>query len=74
MEPLKTATHRSADTEHSEKRDSTYDIENVKNALGGELPDAITACVGGGSNAAGFFSGLLNDPVEIYGVEHYGIS
>ena len=39
----------------------------------GELPDAITACVGGGSNAAGFFSGLLNDPVEIYGVEHYGI-
>ena len=40
----------------------------------GELPDAITACVGGGSNVAGFFSGLLNDPVEIYGVEHYGIS
>lgn len=38
----------------------------------GELPDAITACVGGGSNAAGFFSGFLNDPVEIYGVEPLG--
>lgn len=38
----------------------------------GELPDAITACVGGGSNAAGFFSGFLNDPVKIYGVEPLG--
>ena len=38
----------------------------------GELPDAIVACVGGGSNAAGFFSGFLNDPVEIYGVEPLG--
>jgi len=38
----------------------------------GVLPDAITACVGGGSNAAGFFSGFLNDPVEIYGVEPLG--
>ncbi len=38
----------------------------------GHLPDAITACVGGGSNAAGFFSGFLNDPVDIYGVEPLG--
>ncbi len=38
----------------------------------GHLPDIITACVGGGSNAAGFFSGFLNDPVEIYGVEPLG--
>lgn len=38
----------------------------------GELPDAITACVGGGSNAAGFFAGFLNDPVDIYGVEPLG--
>ena len=38
----------------------------------GELPDAIVACVGGGSNAAGFFAGFLNDPVEIYGVEPLG--
>ncbi len=38
----------------------------------GELPDAITACVGGGSNSAGFFAGFLNDPVTIYGVEPLG--
>ena len=38
----------------------------------GELPDAAVACVGGGSNAAGFFAGFLNDPVEIYGVEPLG--
>ena len=29
--------------------------------LTGELPDAIVACVGGGSNAMGIFSGFLND-------------
>ena len=38
----------------------------------GELPDAIVACVGGGSNAAGFFSGFLNDPVDIFGIEPLG--
>lgn len=41
-------------------------------AMTGELPDAITACVGGGSNSAGFFAGFLNDPVKIYGVEPLG--
>ena len=38
----------------------------------GELPDAVVACVGGGSNAIGIFSGFLNDPVDIYGVEPLG--
>jgi len=38
----------------------------------GELPDAVVACVGGGSNSMGMFSGFLNDPVEIYGVEPLG--
>lgn len=38
----------------------------------GELPDALVACVGGGSNAAGVFAGFLNDPVKIYGVEPLG--
>ena len=38
----------------------------------GELPDAIVACVGGGSNSAGFFAGFLNDAVDIYGVEPLG--
>lgn len=38
----------------------------------GHLPDAVVACVGGGSNAMGMFSGFLNDPVEICGVEPMG--
>jgi len=38
----------------------------------GILPDVVCACVGGGSNAAGMFSGFLNDPVEIVGVEPLG--
>ena len=38
----------------------------------GELPDAVVACVGGGSNAAGMFAGFLNDPMELYGVEPLG--
>ncbi len=38
----------------------------------GNFPDAITACVGGGSNAAGLFIPFLADPVEIYGVEPLG--
>ena len=38
----------------------------------GELPDAVGACVGGGSNAMGMFAGFLNDPVDIYGIEPLG--
>ncbi len=41
-------------------------------SMTGELPDAVVACVGGGSNAMGIFSGFLNDPVNIYGVEPLG--
>ncbi len=41
-------------------------------SMTGELPDAVVACVGGGSNAAGMFAGFLNDPVDIYGVEPLG--
>ncbi len=41
-------------------------------SMTGELPDAVVACVGGGSNAMGIFSGFLNDPVDIYGVEPLG--
>ena len=41
-------------------------------SMTGELPDAVVACVGGGSNAAGFFAGFLNDNVDIYGVEPLG--
>lgn len=36
------------------------------------LPTRVYACVGGGSNAMGIFSGFLNDPVELVGVEAGG--
>jgi tryptophan synthase beta chain len=39
----------------------------------GKLPDAIVACVGGGSNAIGIFYDFLNDAgVSLYGVEAGG--
>lgn len=40
----------------------------------GRLPDAVIACVGGGSNAAGMFAGFLDDPVPLIGVEAGGSS
>ncbi len=37
------------------------------------LPNHVVACVGGGSNAIGMFSGFLNDEtVKLYGVEPLG--
>jgi tryptophan synthase beta chain len=41
-------------------------------AAAGKLPDRVFACVGGGSNALGVFSGFLDDPVELVGVEAGG--
>ncbi len=38
----------------------------------GFLPDAVCACVGGGSNAAGMLTPFLADPVDLYGVEPLG--
>jgi tryptophan synthase beta chain len=39
----------------------------------GKLPDALVACVGGGSNAIGTFHPFLDDPsVKIYGAEAGG--
>ena len=39
----------------------------------GRLPDAVLACVGGGSNAIGLFSAFINDPeVALYGFEAGG--
>ena len=40
----------------------------------GDLPDHVVACVGGGSNAMGIFSGFIDDPVELYAVEPLGKS
>jgi tryptophan synthase beta chain len=39
---------------------------------GSGLPDAVIACVGGGSNAIGMFKAFLDDPVALYGVEAAG--
>ena len=41
----------------------------------GRLPDMVAACVGGGSNAMGMFSGFIDDAdVALYGVEPLGTS
>lgn len=50
-------------------------IEARKQSLDtiGRLPDIVTACVGGGSNSIGIFSGFLDDKdVKIIGVEPGG--
>ncbi|MEO0322300.1 MAG: tryptophan synthase subunit beta [Myxococcota bacterium] len=42
-------------------------------AQAGRLPDAVVACVGGGSNAIGLFAGFLDDAdVRLVGVEAAG--
>ena len=39
----------------------------------GKLPDAVFACIGGGSNAIGMFSGFLDDKeVKLFGAEGAG--
>jgi tryptophan synthase beta chain len=41
-------------------------------AQSGGRPDAVIACVGGGSNSIGMFRAFLGDPVALYGVEAAG--
>jgi tryptophan synthase beta chain len=38
----------------------------------GRLPDAVVACVGGGSNAIGLFADFIDDNVRLIGVEAAG--
>jgi len=38
----------------------------------GRLPDAVVACVGGGSNAIGLFADFIGDNVRLMGVEAAG--
>lgn len=41
----------------------------------GKLPDAVTACIGGGSNAIGIFNAFLDDQnVQLFGFEAGGTS
>lgn len=41
--------------------------------LNKKLPDALVACIGGGSNAIGLFYDFLNEDIKIYGVEAGGL-
>jgi tryptophan synthase beta chain len=41
-------------------------------ALDGRVPDVVAACVGGGSNAIGIFSGFVDTDAELVGVEPAG--
>lgn len=49
-----------------------YEARDQFKEMTGNLPEAVCACVGGGSNAIGMFSAFLSDPVTIYGVEPMG--
>ncbi|MFF5513710.1 tryptophan synthase subunit beta [Staphylococcus capitis] len=48
------------------------EIKRQINQKEGRLPEAIVACVGGGSNAIGTFHPFINDDVKLYGVEAAG--
>ena len=48
--------------------------EQYADLTGGQLPDAVLACVGGGSNAIGLFYPFVNDKsVAMYGAEAAGL-
>lgn len=46
--------------------------EQCRDLLGGGVPDVVVACVGGGSNAAGLFTGFADSTAELVGVEPAG--
>lgn len=50
--------------------DEAYEQTQVM--LGGEVPDFVVACVGGGSNAAGTFAGFVDSRSRLIGVEPEG--
>ena len=49
-----------------------YEARDQFLEMTGIMPDAVCACVGGGSNSLGMFVPFLADPVEIYGIEPLG--
>ena len=46
--------------------------EQCARLLDGGVPDVVTACVGGGSNAIGIFSGFVDTDAQLVGVEPAG--
>ncbi len=49
-----------------------YEAREQFKEMTGYLPEAVCACVGGGSNSIGMFTAFLADPVKIYGIEPMG--
>ena len=49
-----------------------YEAREQFKEMTGFLPNAVAACVGGGSNSMGMFTAFLADPVKLYGVEPMG--
>jgi tryptophan synthase beta chain len=47
-------------------------MDQFSSESGGDLPDAVVACVGGGSNAIGMFAPFIEKEVPLYGVEAAG--
>ncbi|MGE0877887.1 MAG: tryptophan synthase subunit beta [Acidimicrobiia bacterium] len=47
-------------------------LVQCREMLGGDDPDVVVACVGGGSNAAGIFSGFVDTKAELVGAEPAG--
>ena len=49
-----------------------HEAREQSEAILGTTPDVVTACVGGGSNAIGIFSGFVDTDTELVGVEPAG--
>ena len=49
-----------------------YEARQQMLDLAGSVPDIVTACVGGGSNAIGIFSGFVDTTARLVGVEPAG--
>ena len=49
-----------------------HEAREQSEAILGTAPDVVTACVGGGSNAIGIFSGFVDADTELVGVEPAG--
>jgi tryptophan synthase beta chain len=47
-------------------------IVQCRGLLDGSVPDVVVACVGGGSNAAGIFSGFVDTAARLVGVQPEG--
>ncbi|QKF60273.1 tryptophan synthase subunit beta [Aliarcobacter lanthieri] len=49
-----------------------FEAKEQFSEMTGKLPDMVTACVGGGSNAMGIFSAFIDESVKLYAVEPAG--